>query len=227
MGKPYKVLSFDLDGTIMKTDEDVVAAHRYAAEAMKVRNIPYERLDLFIGPSNEWFCKEILHMDDMAAQRYDALFREAYIQNGVVHSRPYDGLLPMLATLRGAEYRMYVCTAKSEAAAIDLADQVGFGQYFDGIYGALGVGDEKTDILARLLRGEGIDPRDCAMIGDRYTDLDGGRACGTKTVGVLYGYGPEEEIRACRPDYIARDVEDLRWHLLGDEAEENLPRRLG
>ena len=40
------------------------------------------------------------------------------------------------------------------------------------------------------------------MIGDRVHDIAGGRANGTRTIGVLCGYGLEEEIRNARPELV-------------------------
>jgi phosphoglycolate phosphatase len=41
------------------------------------------------------------------------------------------------------------------------------------------------------------------MIGDRAHDIVGGRANQTRTMGVLWGYGSEEELRSARPDCLA------------------------
>ena len=40
------------------------------------------------------------------------------------------------------------------------------------------------------------------MIGDRKHDILGARAVGLKSVGVLYGYGSEEELKGAGADYI-------------------------
>ncbi|MNI13715.1 5'-nucleotidase [compost metagenome] len=47
------------------------------------------------------------------------------------------------------------------------------------------------------------------MIGDREHDIIGARACGVASVGVLIGYGSEEELRSAGADYIARNVKDI------------------
>ena len=47
------------------------------------------------------------------------------------------------------------------------------------------------------------------MIGDRHHDIDGAKEVGIRSIGVLYGYGDEAELRSAGADYIAalpRDV---------------------
>lgn len=41
------------------------------------------------------------------------------------------------------------------------------------------------------------------MVGDRRNDIEGGKAVGLDTAGVLYGYGSPEEIRDSAPTYVA------------------------
>ena len=47
------------------------------------------------------------------------------------------------------------------------------------------------------------------MIGDRRYDIEGGKACGLQTIGVLYGYGSREEFEAAGADNIVETPEDI------------------
>ena len=47
------------------------------------------------------------------------------------------------------------------------------------------------------------------MIVDRRFDVEGGRANGIKTVGVLYGYGDINELKRANADYLAPAPEDI------------------
>jgi phosphoglycolate phosphatase len=52
------------------------------------------------------------------------------------------------------------------------------------------------------------------MVGDRHHDIDGAKAVGISSVGVLYGYGDREEHEAAGADAIAESVDELRTALL-------------
>ena len=49
------------------------------------------------------------------------------------------------------------------------------------------------------------------MIGDRYHDIKAGKANNIQTVGVLWGYGAQEELIEAGADLIAEEPEDLNW----------------
>ena len=51
------------------------------------------------------------------------------------------------------------------------------------------------------------------MIGDRKHDIEGAKLCGLESVGVLYGYGSEEELSKAGADHIIKDVKLLEEYL--------------
>ena len=48
------------------------------------------------------------------------------------------------------------------------------------------------------------------MVGDRHYDIDAAREIGIDSVGVLYGYGSEEEFKKSGATYIAATTEDVK-----------------
>ena len=55
----------------------------------------------------------------------------------------------------------------------------------------------------------GVKPENCLMIGDTTVDMRAGVAAGAQTVGVLSGFGEEEELRKTGADLILNSVADL------------------
>jgi phosphoglycolate phosphatase len=50
---------------------------------------------------------------------------------------------------------------------------------------------------------------DTAMVGDRYYDIEGGKACGLETIGVLYGYGNRKELEEAGATHIVESLPDI------------------
>lgn len=48
------------------------------------------------------------------------------------------------------------------------------------------------------------------IIGDTKTDISTGKNAGIDTCGVLYGFGTEEEVTAAGPNYIIKDLMELK-----------------
>jgi len=58
-------------------------------------------------------------------------------------------------------------------------------------------------------RQMGVPAQNCLMIGDTVVDIRAGRAAGTQTVGVLCGFGSEDELRRAKADEILSATPDL------------------
>lgn len=72
-------------------------------------------------------------------------------------------------------------------------------------------------MIRRAEREFGIDPAHSFVVGDRWLDVEFGRAAGARTVLVRTGYGLNEELRpadAVRPDLVADNLaEAAAWIL--------------
>jgi phosphoglycolate phosphatase len=64
-----------------------------------------------------------------------------------------------------------------------------FGSELDGTR------TDKSELLRYALDAAKVDPRTAIMIGDRSHDVIGARKNGMTAIGVLYGYGSEDELR--------------------------------
>ena len=71
------------------------------------------------------------------------------------------------------------------------------------------------DDIKYALDNAHISPDDAVMIGDRSHDIEGAKANGLPSVGVLYGYGDRAEHESAGADFIAESVSELRGLLLG------------
>jgi phosphoglycolate phosphatase len=75
--------------------------------------------------------------------------------------------------------------------------------------------DSKTETIAQALAALGMaDGGGAVMVGDRWHDVDGGRAHGLRAIGVTWGFGSVDELTAAGADALARDPGEL-GRLLG------------
>ena len=209
----YKYLLFDLDGTITKSEEGIFNCMRYA---MDWAGVPYPEPEVFrtfIGPSLYDSFANTLHMDDAQAKAMVAKYRERYNSVGLFEAEVYDGVADTLNKLRKNGCVLAVATRKPTEPTLRILDKFGVGKYFDVVVGSNpdGTGSDKryiiSQVLAKLRSEHGLTDNDIengrvAMIGDRLYDIEGGKACGLQTIGVLYGYGSREEFEAAGADHI-------------------------
>ena len=100
-----------------------------------------------------------------------------------------------LRALAAAGVRLFVCTSKPEVFATRIVAHLGF-HGVERVYGAdlAGKLDDKSNLLAHVIRSERLDPALCIMVGDRHHDVRAARANGVRAAGVLWGYGSREEL---------------------------------
>ncbi len=70
------------------------------------------------------------------------------------------------------------------------------------------VGVKKSEQLAGLVKAGVID-KQAVMIGDRYVDIMAARSNGLRSIGVLWGFGSENELAAVGPDFTVGKVSEL------------------
>jgi len=212
---------FDLDGCVVVSDEAIGDGLRHALGVVGLPMLDAERLRAAIGPplltTLGALLREAGH-DTTSGEGADLLttavtaYRSRYTEVGFDLTRPVPGVVELLEGLRSlGDGRTVIVTAKPTAVAAPLLAHLGLLDAFDAVYGApMGPEiEEKRVTLARALRGTGTDARSAVMIGDRSHDVLAGRACGTRTVGVLWGAGDRDELERAGADLVVERPQDL------------------
>ncbi len=198
---------FDLDGTLTQSEEGIFNCVRYAADKLGFEAPDEETLHKFVGPPLHYSFREYMGMDEATADLAVTTYRERYTTVGLFENRVYPGIRRLLRTLKREGFYIGIATGKPQGPAERIIEHFGLSKYFDKIVGPTGkIGAEK-DWLIRNALPETYD--EAWMIGDRKFDIEGGKAVGIRTMGVGYGYGDEEELRAAGCDVYAPAVQDV------------------
>ncbi len=193
---------FDLDGTLLDTIEDLGDS---VNEVLRARGWPehgYGRYRLFIGDGMELLVRRSMPEGAAAdaalvAEVLDE-YRAAYGRNWNRKSRPYPGIVELLATLRGRGIRLAVLSNKPHAFTESCVAELLPGMPFERVYGERGGVPRKPDPGAALAIAEelGVAPGRAMFVGDTDVDVRTGSGAGMVTVGVLWGFRGEDELRA-------------------------------
>ena len=189
---------FDLDGTLARTGEDIVAAWKRSIADLG-RECPHFDEVFKIGPTLEQVIYELFDdaSPELVAQMV-ARFRPNYDESGFPLTEPYPGVPEWLKSLKGAGDRLYIVTNKRQEPTQRIVRKFGWDTLFDGVWSFdsfPGVKYRKPDLLAHLLKEMSIAPSCATMVGDTKGDIDAGRANGMRTIGVTWGYGSREELQ--------------------------------
>ena len=129
----------------------------------------------------------------------------------------FDGVIELLQLLQDQGRTLYIATSKPTVFATEIARHFDFARYFKAIYGSEldGTRTNKVELIAHLLKQEGLDPTDTLMIGDRKHDLIGAHGNGVRAVAVGYGFGCLEELSSERPAHHVQTLAQLRQAFAG------------
>ena len=188
---------FDLDGTLARTGEDIIAAWKKSIADLG-RDCPHFDEVFTIGPTLEKVVYELFDdaSPELVAQMV-ARFRPNYDESGFPNTVPYPGVPEWLRSLKASGAKLYIVTNKRHTPTQGIVRKFGWEALFDGVWSfdsLPGVKYKKPDLLAHLLTTHAIDPSDAVMVGDTKGDVEAGRANGVYTVGVTWGYGAREEL---------------------------------
>lgn len=203
---------FDLDGTIIDSRVPFTTSVNYALTAHGQPPREPEQLWHYLGPPTRITFTELLGDDERLVEEVLATYREHYDRTSAETTAVFDGVAELLHSLRG-RVRLAVATSKIATSAVALLEHLGLADLFDVISGppASALAEPKAVTVAQALAAlaDSAAVSSAVMIGDRLYDVEGAREHGLATIGVLWGAGSEQELRAAgaaaivaRPDEI-------------------------
>ena len=209
MNNSFKYIFFDLDGTLVASALGIVNSFKYALEKMDMTIPTDEILMTFVGPPLDQsfrFCG----VDEAEIDRAIELYRENYIPRGIYESYIFEGIENVLKTLKENGKSLIVTTSKVEHLAEKVLADHNISKYFDFICGSDVelTRNSKAKVIEYAFELANISNRDEAIIvGDTKYDIIGAKETGIKSIGVLYGYGSNDELK--NADYIAEKSSDI------------------
>ena len=212
-----KYLLFDLDGTITESGDGIVNCVQYALNTLGTDEQDREKLKQFIGPPLRESFPEYYGFNRDDTERAVALYRERYERIGIFECDIYEGIAALIRDCFEAGYVVVLATSKPRIYAHKILKHFNIYEYFTHVVGCELDGrlDTKAEVIECAITLCGDEDRsDYIMIGDRFYDIDGAKALGIESIGVLYGYGSEDELKNAGADYTAANISELRRILL-------------
>ncbi|MEK7016737.1 HAD family hydrolase [Bacillus sp. FSL R9-9410] len=209
----YTTFLFDLDGTLTDPKEGIINSVLYALEKMGIEEVNISELDSFIGPPIQQSFVDRYNMNEIEVERAVFYFREYLKRSGLLENKVYDGIPILLQELKDAGNRLFVATSKPTVFAKQVIEHFQLTSFFEEIVGSNldGTRIKKEEIIAHILQtNEELRKEEIVMIGDRKHDVIGANSNGIASIGVLYGYGNENELSDARAIHIVKDVEELQ-----------------
>lgn len=196
MTAPQRLVIFDVDGTLVDSQSDIVAAMAVAFAAVDLPAPDRATTLGVVGLSLEVIFPRLLPQLDAAthvrmAEAYKSAYMDMRARVGVAQSSPlYSGARDALQTLRDLPgVVLGVATGKSKRGLDKLIE----GHALEGLFSTLQVADFHPSkphpaMVLHALEETGVAAQDAVMIGDTSFDMDMAHAAGVRGIGVSWGY---------------------------------------
>lgn len=209
-----RAVLFDMDGTLLDTAPDFIAVCQAMLAAHGRPPIDDQRIADVVSGGARAMVAATFDMDP-EAPGFETLrqeFLDRYQDHCAVYSRLYDGMPELLESIERANLIWGVVTNKPVRFAEPIMQQLGLAERSAVLVCPDHVTNSKPDPEPLLLACSqlGIDPAQVLFIGDDLRDIESGRAAGTKTAAVRYGYiHPEDNPAHWGADVIVDHPRDL------------------
>ena len=214
MGSARRAVVLDLDGTLVDTAPDLLAALDHVLTEATHAEIDSLDLRRFVGGGAralvERGCEALgLALSPAGREARLTAFLAYYADNLSHASRPFAGVAHTLAGLAADGARLGVCTNKPEGMSRRLLGELGLGRHFAAIIGGDSLPVRKPDprhVLETIAR-IGASASEAVMVGDSMNDVAAAHAAGVPVIVVAYGYGATPSTRAAADTVIASFAE--------------------
>ncbi len=211
MNSEFSAVLFDFDGTIADTGRGIFTSIQYAVKQLGFEPLDNATLRRFIGPPIYDSFRRELGLDDEKSDFAVKKYREKYAESGIYELDLYDGILPLMKSLKENGIKIGIASSKPQNFIIRLVDYLEIGDMIDFISApsADDTPQSKASLINNAAEALNISKDKILMIGDRYFDIDGANSAGVRNIGVTFGYGSEEELKKSGATYIAGCAEEI------------------
>ena len=212
---PPRIVVFDLDGTLVDTAPDLIAALNHVLGREGLPPVPLKSARNMIGAGARKLIERGLELEGLTMTTDDiSRLMKDFIAYYAAHiadaSRPFEGLEAALDDLEAQGFRFAVCTNKLEWLSKLLLEKLDLSRRFAAICGADTFGVSKPDptILRQTVARAGGQLPEAIMVGDAGPDIGVARRAGIPVIGVAFGY-TDVPIAEFKPDRLIGHMREL------------------
>ena len=206
-----RAVLFDLDGTLLNTLMDIADSMNRALLENGLPEHPLDAYRYFVGDGVKTLAQRATGFREEYIPAVLKAYQAYYAAGCRNKTRPYDGVMEMLATLERRGLKLCVFSNKPHQDTRNVMAYYFPHIRFDAIRGQkenVPVKPDPTGALETAMELH-IPPEDFLYVGDTGVDMDCANASGMIPVGALWGFRPKEELVEHHARHLIEKPEDL------------------
>ncbi|SDO20466.1 pyrophosphatase PpaX [Halobacillus aidingensis] len=203
-----RTILFDLDGTLIDTNELIIASFTHTIEQYSDRFYEREEILDFIGPPLR---ESLQKVNPDKVEEMVETYRKHNIENHNRYVKAYEGVVETIETLKEQGYKLGIVTTKMRNTVhmgLELTN-------LDGLFETVVTLDDVTNAkphpepIVKALNHLDSQASEAMMVGDNTHDIEAGQNAGTKTAGVAWTVKGRKVLDDLNPDYMLDNMRDL------------------
>jgi len=205
----FKNIIFDWSGVI----KDCLDAHLWSVnEMMKIfggSSISKEELmQEWKQPYMNFWNK---YFPNLSLQEEQKVCHEVLSRGDCPKSYSYPGIVDVIKGFKAQGAFFAVVSSDSPKTLLPEIEEYGLENIFNDVITDV---PDKAEGVSKILSENNLNKEETIFIGDSNHEIEVGKLLGIKTMGVTWGFCPEDRLKALNPDYLAHNVKELENILL-------------
>jgi pyrophosphatase PpaX len=202
-----RTILFDLDGTLIDTNELITASFNYTFERFQM-DFADEEIIEFNGPP---LIETFKRIDPVRADEMVAVYRTYNLEVHDEYVKIFPNVQETLEALRAKNMKLGVVTTKMSPGAERGLEKTGIAEYFDTVVTLSQVSHPKPHPEPVIKAMKQLDALNTStiMVGDNSHDIEAGKNAGVRTAGVSWSQKGKEHLKYYEPTYMLDDMTDL------------------
>ena len=208
----YSTILFDMDGTVLDTLQDLWASTNAVLRELGYPERSLDDIRSYVGNGAMNQIRRAMPEGSSEAELADALarYQAYYAVHCRDHTKPYDGLMPVLRQLDAAGKKLAVVSNKPDRA-VKLLSAEHFGALMH-----VSIGETPTlrrkpapDTVDAALAALGMPKEGAVYVGDSEVDVETAKNAGLPLIAVSWGFRGRAALEAAGAETVIDRPEEL------------------
>ncbi len=207
-----KAVILDFDGTMGDTQDLIVRTMQQTIHQLGLPQRTDEQCAAMIGLPLKHTFTTLIEMSEEMGERCAELYRRLFNENNVPGAVPvFPNVLDTVRTLHERGLILTIASARRRDTLVEFLESMNLMQYIPYVISASDIENAKPapDMVLKTLEDYHLSADEAIVVGDTKYDIEMAHRAGVKAVGVTYGNGTVEELRAYGAEYIIDDFAQL------------------